>query len=125
MYENETPSYFSILTADIRYNKDLSASEKIFYSEITALTNINGFCTASNSYFAKLFNVDSRTIFRWLSHLSKLGFIKIDSNENIRKIYIRLKNIKKTNKKENKKVSPSPIWLQDYVENFENNVNDL
>jgi len=48
------PNYYSILNADIRYNKNITDSEKILYSEITALSNKNGFCHASNKYFADL-----------------------------------------------------------------------
>ena len=45
--KNISPSFFSVLTANVRYDKRLSASEKIFYSEISALTNSFGFCSAS------------------------------------------------------------------------------
>ena len=75
------PSFFSILTADIRYNEQLTANEKILYSEITALTNTKGYCTATNNYFSKIYKVDTRTIQRWLSNLIKHGFIKIKNKD--------------------------------------------
>lgn len=114
------PSFFSILTADIRYNKKITANEKILYSEITALTNIKGYCSASNNYFSKIYNVDTRTIQRWISNLNKQGYIKIKNKENTRQIYITLNKNKQQKKKNNE-----PEWLQDYIKNFENNVEEL
>ena len=73
----ETPGYFAILTASVRYDNRLKAAEKILYAEITALSNAEGYCYASNVYFANLYNVDSRTIRRWISNLSKYGYVKI------------------------------------------------
>ena len=73
---NERPNYFSILPADVRYDKKLKANEKILYSEITALSNKNGYCSASNAYFAKLYQVTIRAISNWISHLERLGYVK-------------------------------------------------
>ena len=88
------PSYFSILTADVRYDKELSASEKIFYSEITCLCQSDGFCYASNSYFANLYDCSTRVITKWVSKLVKKNYIKIefDKTTNNRKIYIVIKS---------------------------------
>lgn len=92
---NEKPSYFSILTADVRYDVRLKANEKIMYSEITALSNKYGYCSASNTYFAKLYKVHKDTISDWINNLKKYGYIKIvlerkdGTNQiNKRKIYI-------------------------------------
>ena len=71
-YKFKTPSFFSILTADVRYCKELTASEKIFYSEISALANIKGYCTANNDYFCELYKVNKRTIQRWLENLKRM-----------------------------------------------------
>lgn len=75
--EKETPSYYSILTADVRYSKKLTDFEKILYSEITSLSNINGYCTATNSYFAKLYGFNTVSISRNVTHLKDYGFIKV------------------------------------------------
>ena len=72
------PNYYSILTADIRYNKNIKDSEKILFSELTALANKNGYCHVSNKYFADLYNVSIRTIQNRLKKLKDYGFIKID-----------------------------------------------
>ena len=72
----DKPSYYSILTADVRYNEKLSASEKLLFSEITALSNKHGYCTAGNGYFSKLYNVSDRSVTRWIKHLKELGYLK-------------------------------------------------
>ena len=52
MREKALPTYFAIITADVRYDKNLKANEKLLFAEITALSNTNGYCHASNRYFA-------------------------------------------------------------------------
>ena len=73
---NEKPSYYSILTANVRYDKRLKANEKLLFSEITALSNKYGYCTAGNEYFSKLYNVSERSITRWIGNLKELGYLK-------------------------------------------------
>ena len=73
----DRPSYFSILTADVRYSKNLTAEEKILFSEITALSNKSGWCFATNIYFAKLYNTTERTISRRINSLKEFGFIEV------------------------------------------------
>ena len=75
---NEKPSYFSILTADVRYDERLKANEKIMYSEITALSNKYGYCSANNNYFAKLYKVHKDTISDWINNLKKFGYIRVE-----------------------------------------------
>ena len=72
----DKPSYYSILTADVRYDEKLNASEKLLFSEITALSNRYGYCTAGNGYFSKLYNVSDRSVTRWIKHLKELGYLK-------------------------------------------------
>lgn len=74
----QQPGYYSILTASVRYDKDLNANEKILFSEITALSNKYGYCAASNKYFSNLFQADERSIRRWVSNLKQHGYIKIN-----------------------------------------------
>lgn len=95
----EIPSYYSILIPEIRYNKELNDKEKLLYSEITALSNKNGYCYASNKYFAELYDVTPVWISKCINHLKELGFIDIEiiKNENnnaIEKRIIRLGGIK-------------------------------
>ena len=73
----ELPSYYSILTADVRYDRRLGKpNARELYSEITALSNKDGYCHASNGYFAKLYDVDNGTISRWISLLEECGYLQ-------------------------------------------------
>ena len=71
------PTYYAILTADVRYCPDLSPQEKLLFAEITALSNKDGFCIAGNPYFSKLYSLTDVTISRQIKHLEDLGFIKV------------------------------------------------
>jgi len=74
--EMERPGYYGILPANIRYDKNLKPMEKIMYSELTALSNKNGYCNATNSYFAELYEVSKNTVSLWIGDLEKAGYIK-------------------------------------------------
>ncbi len=76
------PSYYAVIPANVRYCKNLEPNAKLLYGEITALCNKEGFCWAKNSYFAELYDVDNRTVQRWLLSLQKAGFIHIEIEEN-------------------------------------------
>lgn len=74
---NEQPNYYSILTANVRYDRDLKANEKLLFSEITALANKSGYCTATNNYFANLYGKSKTTISNWINHLKEKGYLKV------------------------------------------------
>lgn len=76
MNNGKQPSYYAIIPATVRYDERLKYAERIFYGEITALIGKEGYCFASNNYFAELYGVIPGTISRWISHLVKLGYIK-------------------------------------------------
>lgn len=73
----ENPGYYGILPANVRYDKNLKPMEKIMYSELTALSSKNGYCNATNSYFAELYEVSKNTVSLWINDLEKAGYIKI------------------------------------------------
>lgn len=78
MSDMKAPSYYAIITADVRYHKRLSDSEKLLFAELTALSSKWGYATASNAYLAKLFHTSERTISRRISNLAAEGFVKIE-----------------------------------------------
>ena len=93
---NERPAYYAILTAKIRYDRNLKANEKLIYAEITALANKEGYCHASNKYFSDLYDVTPQTVSSWISHLEKLGYVQVQiirKNNQIVQRRIYLKNI--------------------------------
>lgn len=87
--DDEKPSYYSIITADVRYDERLKPNEKLLYSEITALSNKYGYCTATNSYFSKLYRADKSTVSRWVSHLEKCGYVQVEQTRNGKRIMQR------------------------------------
>ena len=76
----ERPNYYSILTADVRYDKRLKkhADCKVLYSEITALSNKYGYCKANNKYFAELYDRPITRISKWINLLKELGYLKVE-----------------------------------------------
>jgi hypothetical protein len=86
----QQPSYYSILPAIVRYSKNLTFFQKILFSEITALANKDGYCSAGNGYFAEIYGMEEETISRAISKLAKEGTIKVFINKeagNKRRIY--------------------------------------
>ncbi|QDP49764.1 MAG: hypothetical protein Unbinned6284contig1004_33 [Prokaryotic dsDNA virus sp.] len=71
----EKPTYYGIMPANVRYDRNITSSAKLLYVEITALTNMNGKCTASSNYFADLYGVSRVTIQKWLKELEKNQYI--------------------------------------------------
>lgn len=72
----EKKSYYAVIPANVRYDESLPPNAKLLYGEITALCNAEGYCWASNKYFADLYGVADRTIRRWLRDLNERGYIK-------------------------------------------------
>mgnify|MGYP003624992054 FL=1 len=70
------PSYYAIIPANVRYS-NLKPNTKLLYGEITALASKEGYCFASNRYFAELYDVTKNTISSWISDLHKAGFVKV------------------------------------------------
>lgn len=83
-YEKQ-PSYYAIIPATVRYDERLKFAERLLYGEITSLIGKEGYCFARNSYFAQLYRVIPGTISRWISHLEKLGYIKVEIIKNDKK----------------------------------------
>ncbi|KWZ77961.1 conserved phage C-terminal domain-containing protein [Anaerococcus tetradius] len=73
--EQEIPTYYTVLSASIRYDKRLKASEKILFSEIAFLSQKKGYCYASNRYLAKLYGVSKDTISKRIQNLKKCEYI--------------------------------------------------
>lgn len=89
------PCYFAVIPAYIRYHKKLSAGAKLLFGEIDALSNIEGFCWASNNFFSDLYGVSGKTIRRWLAELRNNKIVRIELNiksDVKRKIYIIYNN---------------------------------
>ena len=86
--------YYSIIPSKILYNKELKANEKLLYAMITSLACKEGYCFATNNYFAEELGVHHKTVSSWISNLRDKNYIKVEmvrkENKQIikRKIYI-------------------------------------
>ena len=73
----DRPGFFAILPANVRYDRRLKPAEKILYAEIASLTNVTGYCYASNEYFEELYDASTRTVQGWIKHLQDIGYIQV------------------------------------------------
>ncbi len=71
-------SFFASTPATVRHDKTLPGDAKQLYTEISSLWNAEGYCWATNSYFAEIFGVSERTISRWVAALEKRGYIRTE-----------------------------------------------
>lgn len=89
----DRPNFYAVLPAHIRYSDKLTWLEKILYAEITALSNKDGHCFATNSYFSKHYKVSERTVRRAITNLTDIGFLftlyESHGDRTHRKIYLR------------------------------------
>ncbi len=76
--EEQLKSYYAIIPANVRYDKDLAPNAKLLYGEITALCNEKGYCWASNQYFADLYHSSISAVQKWVSALVKKGYINLE-----------------------------------------------
>lgn len=89
MKEESNVSYFAVIPANVRYDEELTDKAKLLYGEITSLSNKEGYCFASNGYFARLYKCTNRAIQNSISKLEEKGYIYVVIEENYkRKIYI-------------------------------------
>lgn len=71
----DKPSYYAIIPANVRYDNNLKANEKLLYGEISALCSKDGVCYATNEYFANLYNVSKKSISTWINELAQRKYI--------------------------------------------------
>lgn len=72
--------YYTVLPAQVRYDKELPPNAKLIYSELVSLCRKDGFCWASNGYFAKLYGIEKNSVSRLINALRKRGYIFFKGN---------------------------------------------
>lgn len=90
----EQPNYYAIIPANVRYDKSLAPNAKLLYGEITALCNHEGFCWASDTYFANLYGLSRERINRLIKKLKDQDhiYIVLETENNLTQRKIFLKN---------------------------------
>ena len=72
--EEKTFRYI-IIPMFILEDATLQTGEKLLFGMIASNTLLKGYCWLSNQYIAKQFNVTTRTVTRWISHLVTKSYI--------------------------------------------------
>ncbi len=73
--EQIRPGYYAVIPADVRYDPKIPPNAKLLYGEISALISKEGFCYASNTYFAQIYGLTPKSISRLVGSLEKEGYI--------------------------------------------------
>jgi len=74
--DQHRPGYYAIIPADVRYDDRIPANAKLLYGEISSLIGAEGYCFASNQYFAQIYGMSSDSITRLFKALEDNGYIK-------------------------------------------------
>ncbi|MBQ9838985.1 MAG: helix-turn-helix domain-containing protein [Oscillospiraceae bacterium] len=75
--DERTPGYYAVIPASVRYDDKIPANAKLLYGEISALVGSEGYCFASNSYFAQIYKLSERTIRGLIESLRDNGYITV------------------------------------------------
>ena len=74
--DDNKPSYYAIIPADVRYDDQIPANAKLLYGEVSSLVRAYGYCFASNQYFSQVYGWSPDSVSRLLKALEKRGYIK-------------------------------------------------
>jgi len=79
--EQEKPTYWARIPAQIRYDNELHPGAKILFAEIDCLSRRKGYCWAGNQYFAEKFDISVNTVDRWVKQLVNKDYISRNVNK--------------------------------------------
>lgn len=74
----ESPGYWAVIPAPVRYDDRIPANAKLLFGEISALCDRKGFCWAKNDYFAELYGWAPTTVTRLISSLRDAGYLVVE-----------------------------------------------
>lgn len=74
--DENTPGYYAVIPASVRYDDQIPPNAKLLYGEISALVGSDGYCFASNQYFADIYGYTQTTVARLISKLEDAGYIR-------------------------------------------------
>jgi hypothetical protein len=71
-----------VLPAAVRHDRSLSQTAKLLYAEISSLAQADGYCWATDRYFAELLGCSVKTVSRTLAMLRDQGYIRMERTAN-------------------------------------------
>lgn len=72
------PGYTAILPPRVRYDQQIPGTAKLLYAEVTAMTDVTGFCWATNGYLGRLIGVSKDRAAKLLGMLEERGYVQIE-----------------------------------------------
>lgn len=122
--DEHTPGYYAVIPASVRYDDGIPANAKLLYGEISALIGNEGFCYASNAYFASLYGLSERTISGLISTLQAHNYIIVSTERDQarkvinRKLFLRVSAVD-GQPVENNFHTPGKSFQEGMEENFQ------
>ena len=77
-----------VIESSIVKSNSINSTDKLVYGVIKALSNNLGYCYASNDYISKKVNLSKRTITKSISNLKKANYIRVETINYQRNIYL-------------------------------------
>ena len=74
----EQPTYFTITPSKLRYDSRVIPNAKLLYGDIMCLSNKEGYCFATNGYFAELYSSTPQAVSRWIKSLEQNGYVRTE-----------------------------------------------
>lgn len=113
-YEN----LYMVIPTLVGIDKELPFGARVLYGLISSLSHKEGYCWATNAYFADILGVSKSSISNWISLLQKKGYItsdiiykkgtrEIEARHIKVNLVISVSNMVKTEKKEDSKLTLS------------------
>ena len=78
MAEHKFPGYTAVLPPQVRYDRKLSQTAKLLFCEIMAMTDVKGYCWATNRYLAGLMGITKDRAGRLVSELAEHGYVTVE-----------------------------------------------
>ena len=123
--KEDNPGYYAIIPATVRYDETIPPNAKLLYGELTALSNKEGHCWASNGYFANLYKVHKNTVSGWIRVLLDSKYIWITNKKRPDGSMERLIGInEKVDPPQRKQGPPSTKKLTPFNEKIDHNIKD-
>jgi hypothetical protein len=71
----EQPSWAAVIPNKYLYAKDINSVQKILIGLISGLSNIKGYCFATNDYFAEILDLSKVRVSQLITDLEKKGYL--------------------------------------------------